>query len=293
MENKRIMKLTTSQVKCFKTCRKRYELEYVECLKPIETPKALEIGTLYHEGLEAILTGKDIAEVQKIIIGKQNKNAVKHGIDYEPLNALVAIEMCRAWEHQSGYKNWIITGVEKKFEVSTGYAKRLMGKIDGKAAATYDYNYERLISVEESGSLDYVTKPEVVETVYKEYLEGYGVRVDGGAWDASAKSFAPAGSPFSLTVNADLIAESSYDEATKTLTCKVAKDKTSEVLGQAEDLPVDITLTIVDDGASINAVFITYTIPAAGKDTDAIEVTIKTFYTYRLEIINIDLGVEE
>ena len=174
-----------------------------------------------------------------------------------------------------------------------GYYTLIMGKIDGKAAATYDYNYERLISVEESGSLDYVTKPEVVETVYKEYLEGYGVRVDGGAWDASAKSFAPAGSPFSLTVNADLIAEASYDEATKTLTCKVAKDKTSEVLGQAEDLPVDITLTIVDDGASINAVFITYTIPAAGKDTDAIEVTIKTFYTYRLEIINIDLGVEE
>lgn len=131
MENKRIMKLTTSQVKCFKTCRKRYELEYIECLKPIETPKALEIGTLYHEGLEAILTGKNIAEVEKIIISKQQKNAVKHGIDYEPLNALVAVEMCRAWEHQSGYKNWIITGVEKKFEVSTGYAKRLMGKIDG------------------------------------------------------------------------------------------------------------------------------------------------------------------
>lgn len=127
----RITKLTTSQVKCFKTCRKRYQLEYVECLKPIETPKALEIGTLYHAGLEMLLSGVPFDVIEVNLMDKQRDNAARMGIDFDPLNAYIAIEMCRAWNRESGWQNWQIISVEKSFEVSTGYAKRMLGKIDG------------------------------------------------------------------------------------------------------------------------------------------------------------------
>ena len=127
----RITRLTTSQVKCFKTCRKRYELEYVEMLKPIETPKALEIGTLYHVGLEHLLSGLSMDAVKVCLIELQEANALHKGIDFDPMNAYIAAEMCRAWNRDSGWQNWKILHVEKSFEVSTGYAKRLLGKIDG------------------------------------------------------------------------------------------------------------------------------------------------------------------
>ena len=127
----RITKLTTSQVKCFKTCRKRYFLEYVECLKPIETPKALEIGTLYHVGLEHLLNGLPVEGAMLAVIECQRGNAELKGIDFDPLNAYVAAEMVRAFDRDSGWRDWTIVAVEKQFEVSTGYAKRLLGKIDG------------------------------------------------------------------------------------------------------------------------------------------------------------------
>ena len=127
----RITKLTTSQVKCFKTCRKRYFLEYVELLKPVETPKALEIGTLYHFGLERLLSGECFADVECDMIDKARDAAASKGIDFEPLNAFVAVEMVRAFDRDSNWRTWRIVAVEKQFEVTTGYAKRLRGKIDG------------------------------------------------------------------------------------------------------------------------------------------------------------------
>lgn len=127
----RITKLTTSQVKCFKTCRKRYELEYVQMLKPIETPKALEIGTLYHAGLERLLNGREFIDVAADLLEISHASAEDKGIDYDPMNVYIAIEMVRAWDRDSDWRSWKIEAVEKQFEVTTGYAKRLLGKIDG------------------------------------------------------------------------------------------------------------------------------------------------------------------
>jgi hypothetical protein len=52
-------------------------------------------------------------------------------------------------------------------------------------------------------------------------------------------------------------------------------------------LTVDVAIEIVNDGASITSVTITYVIPASGKNPE-ISVEIKAFYTYDLEIIRID-----
>lgn len=51
------MKISTSKIRCFKECRKKFYFRYIE---KIERPKseALIIGTTYHEGVANILTGK-------------------------------------------------------------------------------------------------------------------------------------------------------------------------------------------------------------------------------------------
>lgn len=44
--------LSISKIKAFKSCRRLYELRYIENLKPIAISNALQIGTSYHELLE-------------------------------------------------------------------------------------------------------------------------------------------------------------------------------------------------------------------------------------------------
>ena len=176
--------------------------------------------------------------------------------------------------------------------VLVGEYTLIKGTFNGLEAATYYQDYDRLISVDESGSLDYVTGTVVNEPVYKEYLEGKGVRIDGGEWDAAAESFVSDKGPISLKLTADLVSKSQYDTATKTFSCVITKDNTKEVLGLEENLPVDITIETVDDGASINKVTISYVIPATAKDQE-ISIVIRAFYTYDLEDITIDLSTEE
>ena len=126
-----ITKVTTSQMRCFKACRKRYELEYIEGLKPIEEPKPLAIGSMYHSGLELLLQGVKLGDVIEAVIYDQEVKCDCLNIDVDYFSTYIAVEMIKAFAAESGYQNWQILAVEKQFEVSTGYAKRLCGKIDG------------------------------------------------------------------------------------------------------------------------------------------------------------------
>lgn len=126
----RMVKYTTSMVKCFKQCRKKYFLEYVEGLKPVQTPKALHLGTLYHKGLEMLLSGSKLPEIAKALNAAQEQACEDQGIDFDPIPSGVAFEMVKAFYRESGYASWDIESVEQQFEVSTAYGKRLKGKID-------------------------------------------------------------------------------------------------------------------------------------------------------------------
>lgn len=132
MTQERLVKLSTSQVKCFKTCRRRYYLEYIENLKPVETPKALAVGTLYHAGLELLLKGGSLEDAQHKVAELETLNCIEKDLDYDPVQVVIVCEMLRAWHNSSGYQTWHVLAVEKSFEVTTGYAKRLIGKIDGE-----------------------------------------------------------------------------------------------------------------------------------------------------------------
>lgn len=57
------MKLSISQIKQFKACRRAWELRYKEGLRPVQTAESLELGKSYHELLEALEKGEELDEV--------------------------------------------------------------------------------------------------------------------------------------------------------------------------------------------------------------------------------------
>ena len=130
MGNERMVKYTTSMVKCFKQCRKKYFLEYVEELKTLQTPTALHLGTLYHKGLELLLNGMSIPDIALSLEAEQRNHCLDYCLDYDPIPNGIAFEMVKAFYRESGYQQWKIMKVEENFEVAIGYGKRLIGKID-------------------------------------------------------------------------------------------------------------------------------------------------------------------
>ena len=118
---KRTLKVTTSEIACFRACRRKYYFEYVEQLKPIKTSDALSIGTLYHLGLELLLKGTSLDETL---------SRIRQAGESDPYNTAVACAMITAWHRDSGSQNLEVLSVELPFEVPFGWGVRLLGKID-------------------------------------------------------------------------------------------------------------------------------------------------------------------
>lgn len=99
--------ITTSMIKAFKGCRRLYELQYVEQLKPIKTPEALEIGSNYHALVERILKKEPIEQVDMLpfLMAEQFQNKILPGLPE-------------------------IKEVEKEFKIEFAKDKHLVGKID-------------------------------------------------------------------------------------------------------------------------------------------------------------------
>lgn len=49
------MRMSNSGIQCFKACRRKYELKYIENVIPVQNVDALDRGKSYHEKVEAIL----------------------------------------------------------------------------------------------------------------------------------------------------------------------------------------------------------------------------------------------
>lgn len=101
------IELTASMIRCYKSCPRRYELEYIEMLKPEEKIEALEIGSNYHTRIEALLKGKEWN--RDGVIGK----------------------MVEAFDRFVPWRSWEIAGVEEEFRVRIGRGVYLIGKMDG------------------------------------------------------------------------------------------------------------------------------------------------------------------
>lgn len=104
------MKLSISQLKCFKSCRRMYDLRYNEGLYPVTPAEALETGKNYHELLERLYNGEDLPEDE---FTKENAMAHAYAKYIFPKFA------CRV--------------AEEPFEFDLGNGDKLIGRVDGIA----------------------------------------------------------------------------------------------------------------------------------------------------------------
>ena len=109
------MKLSISKIKAFKSCRRLYELRYIEKLVPVQKPEALEIGSNYHALLEALNKGTKLA------------NNPDYAEDYTKEMA-----MARAYE-KFIYPNFHVIDAEKHLEMDLGNGDILHGYVDAIA----------------------------------------------------------------------------------------------------------------------------------------------------------------
>lgn len=127
---KRTIELTSSMQRCFKSCRRRYLFEYVDCLKPASTPKALAFGTLYHQGLELLLGGNPLELTLATMLDCYRQECAETGAEDDGTGLVVA-ECLKAFDRDVPWRRWEIRALEKEFRVNCGYARYLRGKIDG------------------------------------------------------------------------------------------------------------------------------------------------------------------
>lgn len=168
----------------------------------------------------------------------------------------------------------------------TGTSTLKTGKIDGKIATTYTYSYQELREIKEG--ISSVEKPWIEVSGSKDYLEDKGVRINGGSWDEEGFNFAPAAGSIAIKLTKDNVTDFTADEATKTITFKVAADKTAEVFGEENAIASDVSVTVTHDGAVVTSTALSYTIESTEDEYPDAVVTVKVDYTYDLEEITID-----
>ena len=162
----------------------------------------------------------------------------------------------------------------------------VVGEVDGKEAAVETIEQYRLSTVAE-GSGQEIIDHQLLESSKKEYIADKGVRVDGGAWDASAPSIVPVKGAMALNLDESLIANVKYEN--KVLTFTVSAANSAAVFGEGNALAADATVTVTNDGVRITGITINYIVAAnAESGLQETAVTITATYTYDNEVINID-----
>lgn len=105
-----MINLTASMIRCFKACPRKYFFEYVEMLKPIETPEALSIGSSYHSYLEKLLNGESFEVVD------------------------LPSAMAEAFDRFIPWRTWGVKDIEKEYRVKLAPGIFLAGKMDALTA---------------------------------------------------------------------------------------------------------------------------------------------------------------
>lgn len=104
------MKASISKIRMFKSCRRAYELRYVEGLVPVEVSDALETGRSYHSKIEELY---------------------KNG-SFDDSDLSKASAMAKAYEKYI-YPQFKIKAVEEPFEFKVCPEHTIVGRVDGIA----------------------------------------------------------------------------------------------------------------------------------------------------------------
>ena len=169
----------------------------------------------------------------------------------------------------------------------TGSYTLTVGTVDGVEAANYVANYEQMRDVNSGATINIYGPIEAVSEQL-DYRKGWGVRSGGpgNRWDKNADSFVPEKGSIALNLVDEILTDVVYEN--NKLPFKVTKDKTALVLGEANALSVDVLVEIIDDGASITGVSISYVLPAdSANNVEETVINISAVYTYDLERITI------
>ena len=169
--------------------------------------------------------------------------------------------------------------------VLNGTYELKVGEVDGKPAATYVGEYDELRTVDE-GSGQEIKEHVVTKSFSTDYIEGKGVRYNGGEWDATGTTIIPAKGGIALNIDASLATSSSYKD--NKLTFVVAANNTEKLLGEGKGVNAPVQVEIVTDGSLVVGVTLSYTLPAdTATNAGEIQVKIEVLYFYDLELLTI------
>lgn len=160
-----------------------------------------------------------------------------------------------------------------------------VGYVDGKVAATYESSEDVMNDVA-SGSGEQIVGPIGTKTETMWYLEGKGVSVNkANKWDSSAESFIPEKGAVAITLSSELIKDYTYED--NKLSFTVAAADTAKVFGEDLAVDADVFVEIVNDGAVVTSIALSYTLAAnEAENVQQTSVTITVDYTYDLEQIS-------
>lgn len=161
-----------------------------------------------------------------------------------------------------------------------------VGYVGGKRAAVRETVEQEMRTVKESDDSKIVLSPVKETTEKREYIEGEGVRINGGSWRKNEDSIIPERGHIALNLDPALIENVSF--ANNTLTFTVDWTNASAVLG-VEGVYSDLTVMIATDGTVIMGISIEYVVPADDElFVEETTVSIVAEYTYDNQSITIE-----
>ena len=178
--------------------------------------------------------------------------------------------------------------------ILTGKYEFVTGTISGKLASVQTYEQDYIREVAE-GANAVVVGPINTDTGSLEYLEGYGRRTNGGAWDPNGLNFGPTAGSIAINLKEDLLTNVKYTagaNGTNTLTFSVSNANIAAVFGaNADDAALltansDVEVTIINDGAFINSITFSYSI-AGTRYYPERRVSMTTTYEYEVQSVEL------
>ena len=158
-----------------------------------------------------------------------------------------------------------------------------MGELSGKEAALYVHEYEEFNDLG-------ATEIKTVTRETKEYVEGMGLRIDGGVWE-DQPNFVRRLTPYRMNLDAEILQSVRTNEDNTVVSFIVPLESASDVFNNFDaktiaSMTSDIAVRIETDGSSVTAMNITYDMKSV-TNMENPTVEIKAHYSYDLQSITL------
>ena len=162
----------------------------------------------------------------------------------------------------------------------------VIGEVSGKEASLYEYEKEQFVDLGTSTTAKEVTK----ET--REYVEGSGLRVNGGKWEKKSNPYQNI-IPYRMNLNASMIQGFHVKEDKLSYEFAIPQKNIATVLAglDVSSIITDVSVLIETDGAAVTRIRLSYDMRniALGANTqfENSKVVIDARYSYDLQSITL------